>query len=146
MFSINFDLIMVVIIAVILFDGTLWGALFGFVAGMTLDLMVGDIVGISAFIYVIDAFIVSRMTTAGFKSTWPTYSFIVFLITEIDILMLNLILYLFNFNIDWSGMSLELLARPVCNIILMFIIFPLIRISSGKSEEIEFGSKYKDKI
>ena len=146
MFYINFDLVMVVIIAVALFDGTLWGILYGFAAGMAIDLVAGSVVGISAFIYAVDAFIVRRLITAGFKSIWLTYIFIVFLITEINILIVNLIHYLFNFNIDWFGISLELATRPFCNIILMFIIFPLIKISSGKSEEIEFGFKYKDKI
>jgi rod shape-determining protein MreD len=148
MYYISFDLIMVIIIAVALFDGTLSGALYGFAAGMILDLMVGNIAGISAFIYAVDAFIVNRLITAGFKPTWLTYSFLVFLMTEINILLLNLILYLFNFSIDWSAISLELLVRPACNIVLMFIIFPLIRMSSGRSEskEIEFGLKYKDEI
>jgi hypothetical protein len=106
------------------------------------------IVGISAFIYAIDSFIVNKLITAGFKPAWTTYSFLVFLVTEINILILNLVLYLFNFSIDWSAISLELLVRPVCNIILMFIIFPLIKMSSGRSEseEIKFGVQYKDKI
>ena len=148
MYYISSDLIIVIIIAVALFDGTLWGALSGFIAGMTLDLMVGNIVGISAFIYAIDSFIVNKLITAGFKPAWTTYSFLVFLVTEINILILNLVLYLFNFSIDWSAISLELLVRPVCNIILMFIIFPLIKMSSGRSEseEIKFGVQYKDKI
>ena len=146
MFYINFDLIMVVILAVALFDGTLWGILYGFAAGMAIDLIAGSVVGISAFIYAVDAFIVRRLITAGFKSIWLTYIFIVFLITEINILIVNLIRYLFNFNIDWFGISMEMATRPFCNIILMFIIFPLIKISSGKSEEIELGIKYKDKI
>ncbi len=146
MYSINFDLILVIIIAVALFDGTLWGILYGFAAGMALDLIAGSIVGISAFIYAIDAFIVRRLITAGFKSIWMTYVFIVFLITEFNILITNLIHYLFNFNIDWFGISLELATRPFFNIILMFIIFPLIRISSSNGEEVELGFKYKDKI
>lgn len=148
MYYISFDLIMVIIIAVALFDGMLTGALSGFAAGMILDFAAGNIAGISAFIYAIDAFIVSKLITAGFKPTWLTYSFLVFLMTEINILLLNLILYLFNFSIDWSAISLELLVRPVCNIVLMFIIFPLIRMSSGRggSEEIEFEHKYKDQV
>ncbi len=70
---------MVVIIAVALFDGTFWGILFGFAVGMVLDLMIGDIIGISALIYSINAFIVARLITSGFKFKYLTYSFIIFL-------------------------------------------------------------------
>ncbi len=146
LFSVNFDLVMVVIIAVALFDGTFWGILFGFMVGITLDLMIGDIIGISAFIYSIDAFIVSRLIMSGFKFKYLTYSFIVFLITEINILIVSLIRYLFNFSSNWLQMGLELITKPAFNIILMFIIFPIISMSSGMNREIEFGFKYKNKI
>ena len=145
-FSINFDLVMVVIIAVALFDGTLWGILFGFAVGMVLDLLIGDIIGISALIYPINAFIVSKLITSDFKFKYLTYSFIIFLVTEINILIVSLIRYLFNFNSNWMQMGLELITKPVLNIVLMFIIFPIISISSGMTREIEFGFKYKDKI
>ncbi len=143
MFYINFDLIMVVIIAVTIFDGTLWGILFGFIAGMTLDLMVGDIVGISAFIYAIDAFIAGRLITVGFKSGKQAYLLLVFLVTEINILLINLIYYLFNFNPDWPGTGIELITKPFFNIILMFAVFPVMRIISGRREEIGFEHKSK---
>ncbi|MFZ3386152.1 MAG: rod shape-determining protein MreD [Candidatus Hydromicrobium sp.] len=143
-FSVDFDLIMVVIIAITLFDGVFWGMLFGFIVGMVLDIMVGSIVGISAFIYSMNAFMVDRLITAGFRYKLLTYSFIVFLITEINILIVSLIRYLFNFDSNLLRMGLELVTKPVCNIILMFIIFPII--SSGTKREIELGFKYKNKI
>jgi rod shape-determining protein MreD len=145
-FSINFDLIMVVIIAVALFDGTFWGILFGFAAGMLLDLLIGDIIGLSALIYPVNAFIASKLITSGFKFKYLTYSFIIFLVTEINIIIISLIRYLFSFNSNWMQMGLELITKPVLNIILMFIIFPIISISSGMTREIEFGFKYKSKI
>jgi len=145
-FSINFDLVMVVIIAVALFDGTFWGILFGFAAGMVLDLLIGDIIGISALIYPINAFIASKLITSGFKFKYLTYSFIIFLVTEINIIIVSLIRYLFNFNSNWMQMGLELITKPILNIILIFIIFPIISISSGMTREIEFGFKYKNKI
>jgi rod shape-determining protein MreD len=144
MFYINFDLIMVVIIAVTVFDGTLWGILLGFIAGMTLDLMVSDIAGISAFIYAIDAFIAGRLITVGFKSVKQANLFMVFLVTEINILLINLIYYLFNFNPDWFGTGIELMTKPFFNIILMFAVFPVMKIISGRREEI--GFEYKSKI
>jgi len=137
---------MVVIIAVALFDGTLWGILFGFAAGMVLDLLIGDIIGISALIYPINAFIASKLITSGFKSRYLTYSFIIFLVTEINIIIVSLIRYLFSFNGNWMQMGLELITKPILNITLMFIIFPIISISSGMTREFEFGFKYKNKI
>lgn len=145
-FSINFDLIMVVIIAVALFDSTFWGILFGFAAGMLLDLLIGDIIGISALIYPINAFIASKLITSDFKFKYLTYSFIIFLVTEINIIIVSLIRYLFSFNSNLMQMGLELITKPVLNIILMFIIFPIISITSGMTREIEFGFKYKSKI
>lgn len=146
MFSVSSDLIMVVIVAIALFDGTLWGILSGFAAGMIFDLMVGNVVGLSAFVYVINAFIAKEMFTAGVKSIWRTFVFIIFLVTEINILLTSLIHYLFNFNINLFGISMEMLTGPVCNIILMLIIFPFIRFSSGRGREIEFEFKQEDKI
>ncbi len=143
-FSVDFDLIMVVIIAITLFDGVFWGMLFGFIVGMVLDLMVGSMVGISAFVYSMNAIVVGRLIAAGFRYRLLTYSFIVFLITEINILIVSLIRYLFNFDSNILRMGLEMVTKPICNIILMFIIFPVI--SSGMKGETEFGLKYKDKI
>ncbi len=145
-FFINFDLIMVVVIAVALFDGTMWGMIFGFIAGMIIDLMTGNIVGISAVVYSVDAFIVKKLIAAGFKSKLLTYMFIVFLITEVNILAVGLIYYLFNFSISRFGMGLDMIIGPVCNIILLFIIFPIIRMGTGINRETEFEFKYKDEI
>lgn len=145
-FSINFDLVMVVIIAIAIFDGTFSGILFGFAAGMMLDLLIGDIIGVSALIYSLNAFIVSKLITSGFKLKYLTYLFIIFLVTEINIITVSLTRYLFNFNSNWMQMGLELITKPVLNIILMFIIFPIISISSGMTRETEFGFKYKNKI
>ncbi len=143
-FSINFDLIMVAVIAVALFDGTFWGMLFGFIIGLILDLIAGNIVGISAFIYSLNAFMVGRLITAEFKSKILTYLFIVFLITEINILIVSLVRYLFNFDSNLLRIGFELITEPICNIVLMFIIFPII--SSGMKKETELEFKYKDKV
>ena len=143
-FSLNFDLIMVTIIAITLFDGLLWGVLFGFMIGLLLDFAVGDIVGISALIYSLNAFVVSRLVTEEFRYKLLNYLFIVFLITEINILIISLIRFLFNFNSNLLRMVLEMITAPVCNIILMFIVFPVIK--AGLRGEPGLGFKYKDKI
>jgi len=143
-FYINFDLIMVAVIAVALFDGTFWGMLFGFTIGIILDLITGNIVGISAFIYSLNAFMAGRLITAEFKSKIMTYLFIVFLITEINILTVSLIRYLFNFDSNLLRIGLALITEPICNIAIMFIIFPIMRSRMKKESELEF--KYKDKV
>ena len=143
LYSINFDLIMIMVVAVSLVDGVLFGICYGFVAGILLDLMVGDIVGISAFIYAIDAFIASRLIEVGFRRKILSFVFIIFLITEINLVVTSIIYYLFNFNISMLGLGLEMLVRPVCNIILAIIIFPIIEI--GISREYELGFWHKKK-
>jgi rod shape-determining protein MreD len=143
-FSLNFDLLMVVVVAVTMFDGLFWGVLFGFIIGLVLDLAVGDIVGISAFIYSLNAFVASRLVTEEFRYRLLNYLLIVFFITEINILIVSLIRYLFNFNSNLLRMGLEMITAPVCNIILMFIIFPVVR--AGMRGDTELGSEYKNKI
>lgn len=142
LFSINFDLIMVIIIAITLFNGTLWGVLAGFTAGMVLDLMTGNIVGISAFVYAVNAFIAGKLIAVEFKSKILSCLFVIFIITEINILMVSLIYYLFNFDINWTGMGMELITGPVLNIVLMFIFFPLVRGISRIGGESKIESRY----
>lgn len=143
-FSLNFDILLVMVIAVTLFDGLFWGLLYGFVIGLVLDLAVGDIVGISALIYSLSAFIASRLIMEEFRYRLLNYLFIVFLTTEINILAVTIIRYLFNFSSGLFRIGLEMMTAPACNIILMFIIFPVIRI--GAREGIGLESEYKDKI
>ena len=125
-------------------DGVIFGAFCGFAAGILLDLMVGGgIVGISAFAYAISAFIASKLIEAGFRQRILSFAFIIFLVTEINLILVSLIHYLFNFNIAISGLGLELLVKPVCNIILMLVIFPLIRIGMHREYVIGFSNKEK---
>lgn len=139
LFSLNFDLLMVVVIAITLFDGLLWGLLFGFIIGLALDLTVGDIVGISAFVYSMNAFIAYRLITEEFGYKLLNFVFIVFLITEINILIISLLRYLFNYNSNLLRIGIEMITAPVCNIILMFIIFPIVK--AGMMEDIGLGFK-----
>jgi rod shape-determining protein MreD len=143
-FSLNFDILLVMVIAVTLFDGLFWGLLYGFVIGLVLDLAVGDIVGISALIYSLSAFIASMLIMEESRYRFLNYLFIVFMITEVNILAITIIRYLFNFNSDLLRIGLEMITAPACNIVLMFIIFPVIRIGAREGAELEF--KYKNKI
>jgi len=144
LFSVNFDLILVTVVAISLMDGVIFGAFCGFAAGIALDLMVGGgIVGISSFAYAVSAFIAVKLIEAGFKQRILSFTFIIFLVTEINLILVSVIHYLFNFNIAISKLGLELLVRPVFNIILMFAIFPLIRIGMSREYVIGFHNKEK---
>ena len=135
LYHIDLDLVLVALVLITIYDGAATGILFGFAIGMALDLMVGNIVGISPFIFAVSAFITSRLKEMGFKQKLPAYTFIIFIITEINILLMNMVRYLFNFNIDMAGMGAELLLRPIYNILLMLAAYPLLRIQMVKKKE-----------
>ena len=144
LFSMNFDLVLVTVIAISLMDGAIFGAFCGFTAGILLDLMLGGgTVGISAFAYAASAFIAGKLIETGLKQRILSFAFIIFLVTEINLILVSVIHYLFNFNIAISELGLELLVKPVCNIILMFVIFPLIRIGMHREYVIGFHNKEK---
>ena len=143
LYFINFDLIMLVVAAVAVFDGVIYGVAYGFVGGMLFDLLTANIIGVSALIYAVNAFIISRIIDLGFRLKIITYILIIFFITEINLLFISGVYYLFNFSLNVKQFGLEMIINPVCNIILMFIIFPVI--SAGKEKKEEFGFIYKNK-
>jgi len=138
LFYVNFDLIMVAVVCISLVDGMLYGIFYGFFVGLLLDLLVGNIVGISAFVYSIGGFIASRLMEVGFRRKNLSFIFIIFLITEISLIVAGMIRYLFNFNLDILDLGVELLIKPVFNIIVFFIIFPFIRVGSEGVKEFGF--------
>ena len=75
MFYVYFDLILIMLVAVTLVDGAFYGIIFGFIIGILLDLIAGDLLGISAMIYALDAFIIWKLVEAGLKYRFScTYS------------------------------------------------------------------------
>ncbi len=144
MYFISFDLVLIAIVAITLLDGAFYGIIFGFVAGLILDLMVGDLVGVSALVYTLDAFIVWKLVEAGFRSKLTSQIFLVFIVTEANLIIINLIRFLFNYQVDMPGMGLELLILPVFNILLIIIFYPAIKIGISRGLE-EFEFKYKNK-
>jgi hypothetical protein len=51
---------------------------------------------------------------------------------------------LFNFKASLGGLGLEMAIYPICNILLMFVLFPLLQ--TGRERKDEFGFLYKDEI
>lgn len=145
LFHISFDLIMVAIIAITLIGGAFYGIIFGFIIGLLLDLITGDLVGISALVYSLDAFLVWRLIESGFKYRFTSQLFLVFVITETNLIAVSIIRYLFNFQISLQVPGTELLLAPVFNIMLLAIFYPVIKIGLNRGME-SFEFKYKDKI
>ena len=143
MFNIYFDLVLIILVAITLINGAFYGIISGFVIGLMLDLIAGDLVGISALIYALDAFIIWKLVEAGLKYRFSSQVFLIFAVTEANLITASIIRYLFNFNIDMQIMGLELLLKPIFNILLLAIIYPAVRISlRQRTESFEFN--YKD--
>lgn len=140
-FNISFDFILVALIACTLKDGLITGLVFGFLGGMISDLLSGALVGVTPLIFSLCVFIISRLISSGLKLRLLSYVFIVIIITEINIILLNIIYYLFNFQMDLTSVVSELILKPVFNIVLVFIIFPLFRLNFSKEETIEYQFK-----
>jgi len=143
-YSINIDLVLITIIGLSVFDGGIYGLILGFIAGMLLDLLVGRIVGINALLYALTGFFTGKIMGIGFKRKIYTYVLLIFFFTEANLLLGSSIYYLFNFSSNTSTLGLEMIINPVCNIVIMFLIFPLLKAGLERGEEI--GFTYKDQV
>jgi len=141
LYYINFDFILVIIAALTFKNGTASGMIYGFFAGIVFDLLSSKIVGISPLILALNAFLIGRLMEAGLKRKIQSYIFTVFILTEINIIIINMIYYLFSYNIDFTSLGIDLLSKPLFNIILIFIIFPLMRVKFSGEELIEYQYK-----
>jgi len=135
LFNISFDLILISIAVITLVDGELFGIVCGFIAGLILDLIAGDLVGISALVYSLDAYIVWRLIESGFKHRLTSQLFLIFVITETNLIVESIARYLFNFQVSLRMLGMELLLAPVFNIILLAIFYPAIKISLNRGME-----------
>jgi rod shape-determining protein MreD len=144
-FNLSFDLILIAVLAITLLDGVFYGIIFGFVIGLIFDLIVVDLPGITALLYSLDAFIISRLMESGFKKKLISLIFIIFILTEINIISESIVRYLFNFEVNMQVTGMEILIAPVCNIILLAVLYPAIKVSINRGME-AFEFKYKNKI
>jgi rod shape-determining protein MreD len=144
LYYINLDLVMIAIAGITIFDGMIYGIVYGFITGMILDLMVGNVIGLSALIYALNGYIVSKIINIELKKKIFVYILAIFFITEINLLFFTGVYYLFNFKASLRGLGLEIAINPVCNILLMFVLFPLLQ--TGRERKDKFGFLYKDEI
>jgi len=141
LYYINFDFILLVIIAITFKNNMIVGIFYGFFTGFIFDLLSSQIIGISPLVLALDAFLIGKLLESGLKLKLVSYVLTVFMLTEINIMIPNIIYYLFSYNIDFVSMGLDLLLKPVFNILLIFIIFPLMRIKFSGEELIEHQYK-----
>ncbi|MBM3705618.1 MAG: rod shape-determining protein MreD [Actinobacteria bacterium] len=137
-FYINIDLIMVAVIGIAAFDGTVYGLISGFIAGLILDLMTARIIGINALIYSVNGFIAGKVMESGFKKRILAYVLMIFFFSEANLLLQTGIYYIFNYSSSFTKLGIEMLLYPVCNIAVMFLIFPLLKAGTERSGEIGF--------
>lgn len=140
-YYISFDFILVALAAATLKDGFATGMVFAFIAGMIFDLLSGTVVGVSPLIFSLCVFVICRLVSSGLKLRLLSYIFIVIISTEINIILLNIIYYLFNFKMDFTSVVIEMITKPLLNILLVFIIFPLFRLKFSGEDTVEYQFK-----
>jgi rod shape-determining protein MreD len=138
---INFDFILVVIVALTFKNGLIAGMLYGFFAGLVFDILSSKIIGISPLILALSAFIIGRLLESGLKIKLFSYILAVFILTEINIIIVSIIYYLFSYSIDFASLGMDLLLKPIFNILIIFIVFPLMRVKFSGEDLIEYQYK-----
>ncbi|MHB1376255.1 MAG: rod shape-determining protein MreD [Candidatus Humimicrobiaceae bacterium] len=137
----NFDFILVAIAALTFKDGSIAGMLYGFFAGLVFDVLSSNIIGISPLILALSAFIIGRLLESGLKIKLVSYILVVFILTEINIIIISIIYYLFSYNIDFVNLGMDLLLKSIFNISIIFVVFPLMRVKFSGEELIEYQYK-----
>src|SRR5680860_1240905 len=92
-FYVSLDLVMVAIIGITVYDGNTYGIIAGFFAGLILDLMTGQIIGINALLFALNAFAAGLVLKVGFEKKLLTNILLIFAITEINLLFLTGLYY-----------------------------------------------------
>jgi rod shape-determining protein MreD len=137
----NFDFILVAIVALTFKNGLITGMLYGFFAGLVFDILSSNIIGISPLILALSAFIIGRLLESGLKIKLVSYILTVFMLTEINIIIISIIYYLFSYSIDFTSLGMDLMFKPMFNILIILIIFPLMRVKFSGEELIEYQYK-----
>ena len=137
----NFDFILVAIVALTFKNGLITGMLYGFFAGLVFDILSSNIIGISPLILALSAFIIGKLLESGLKIKLVSYILTVFILTEINIIIISIIYYLFSYSIDFVSLGMDLLLKPMFNILIIFMVFPLMRVKFSGEELIEYQYK-----
>ena len=110
---------------------------------MLIDILSGRIIGISALLYALGAFLAGRVSGLELKKKILTDLLLVLIVTELNILFKSGVYYLFGFSASSAKLGLEMLINPVFNAALMFILFPLLDLGRERKEELGFIFKKK---
>jgi len=104
------DIVLIALMVISVREGRLSGSLYGFFAGMLLDLISGSFLGLSALCYSVTSFIAGNFNTEN-KKYLTKYYFI--LIVLFGAIVSNLIYFIFYFQ----GSPIEL-SRVILNFVL----------------------------
>ncbi len=96
------DLILVVVVAFSLFNGPVFGARFGFVGGLGLDLMIGEMVGLNAVTKMLVGAVIGAMAEKLYKENYLVPFLSVVAATLLDQLLYWLGATAFGMVIPWS--------------------------------------------
>jgi len=138
------SILFVAVIAVSIIDGYVYGVLYGFFFGFLMDMLLGQIAGVNALVFSIAAYTAYRIYKLGFKPRTLTYVIIVPIVSLIDVIIPNLVYYIFGFGIRPFFFFVGLFLQPAINTVLLFPVFYLFKLGSLRKEEI--GFLYKKKI
>ena len=138
------NLLFVAIIAISIVDGYIYGIFYGLTFGLMLDILSGGLIGLNALVFTLAAFISYRIYKLGFKPKLLTYIIIVPAVTILDVLLPNLVYYAFGFGIKPAFLFISFFLQPAINTVLVFGVFPVMRLGSKRKEEL--GFLYKKKI
>jgi rod shape-determining protein MreD len=101
-FYISLDLVVIAVLGITIYDGDVYGIIAGFFAGLILDLMTGQIIGINAFLFALNAFAAGLILRVGFEKKLLVNIVLIFSVTEINLLFLTGLYYLFNFKVSFT--------------------------------------------
>jgi rod shape-determining protein MreD len=80
-FYVSLDLVMIAILGITLYDGDVYGIIAGFLAGLILDLMMGQIIGLNALLFALNAFAAGLILKAGFEKKLLANILLIFAVT-----------------------------------------------------------------
>ncbi|MBI5207174.1 MAG: rod shape-determining protein MreD [Candidatus Firestonebacteria bacterium] len=121
------DILLVIVICISLIYGAEQGMLFGFLSGLSEDILLGGILGMNAFVKTIIGFFIGISNEKLFGVSTTTQIIITFFATVLEGGIVYLILSIFQYNVSAFGNFLYVIfLSAFYNILLVIIIFPKI--------------------
>lgn len=118
------DLLLIIIVVFSLLNGPIFGAKFGFVAGLALDLLTGNMIGLYGIIRMLIGFSVGLIASRFYKENYVVPLFCVILATLLDQIFYLLGLLVFGRVVPWI-FAFQQVLLPLCiyNGILCLLLY-----------------------